>query len=125
MPQCLPEASRQEELPHIRGMITKLNVDASVYLARKGAKGQKSRSPYFQRLQEKYMDHRRGLKKSVRKSKLEAFKQRRDSADNDIWGKSYRLVMTKDKTVHDQHNQLTEKLLKILCQRCSRNKMTQ
>ena len=70
-------------------------MDASVYLARKGAKGQKSRSPYFQRLQEKYMDHRRGLKKSVRKSKLEAFKELRDSAGNNIWEKFNRLVMKK------------------------------
>ena len=43
------------------------------------------------------MDHRRSLKKAVRKSKLEAFKELRDSADNDIWGKSYRLIMTKVK----------------------------
>ena len=65
--------------------------------------------PCFQRLQEKCMDHRRSLKKTVCKSKLEAFKELRDSAYNDIWGKSYRLVMTKVKG--PQSAQLTDRKL--------------
>ena len=51
------------------------------------SKAQRARNrSCFQGLQEEYMDHRRSLKKAVRKSKLEAFKELRDSADNDILG---------------------------------------
>ena len=67
------------------------NIAEQVFMSeKKGAKGQKS-------LQEKYMDHHRSLKKAVRKSKFVSYKEILDSADNDIWRESYRLVMTKKK----------------------------
>ena len=62
---------------------------------KKGAKSQKS--ALFWNIARKIHGPDFSLKKAVRKSKLKAFKELRDSTDNDIRDKSYSLVMTKVK----------------------------
>ena len=60
---------------------------------------------------------RRSLKETIRKSKLEAFTELQDSADNDIWEKTCRLVMTKVKgprSAQPPHRKILENIVSTL-----------